>query len=267
MSYLEGLFNLSSVYWWLDLLDITIVLFLVLQMFKFVRGTAAFRIFIGALVIFVFYKTTQRLHMNLISELLGQFIGVGFIALIVVFQQEIRKFLLLIASPKIYNRFLITKIFFRMQRDTLKLDERLVNPIANACRNLADQKTGALLVLARKYDLDVYKTQGVSIDAELSQHLLEAIFQKESPLHDGAVIISGKRILAASCVLPLSDRQDLPATLGLRHRAAIGVTENSDSLAIVVSEENGSIAVCTAGRFRDDIAPEELKDVIREQSG
>lgn len=200
--------------------------------------------------------------MELISEVLGQFIGVGVIALIVVFQQEIRKFLLLIASPKIYNRFLLTKWLFKFKKNHQEDNLSVYEPIVEACEILAKTKTGALIVITRDSGLDAFKALGENIDSQINDHLLVAIFQKESPLHDGAVLITDQRIASARCVLPLSDRPDLPSHFGLRHRAAIGVTENSTAAAIVVSEENGRISFCTGGRMKNNISLKRLRELL-----
>ncbi len=262
MSIFEQYPDFASFHWWMEVIDVVLVLFLVYQLYKFVRGTAAIRIFLGAIAIYTIWKTTEFLQMELLHEILGQFIGVGVIALIVVFQQEIRKFLLLIASPKIYNRFWLTKWMFRFKRQNDEEDEIQKEPIINACERLSKNKTGALIVVSKEYDLDLYKSLGETIDSELNEHLLEAIFHKESPLHDGAVLIADNRIVAARCVLPVSDRQDIPPQLGLRHRAAVGITENSNAIAIVVSEQNGTISVCNGGKLKNDVSVGRLKRLI-----
>ena len=255
-------FDLTSIQWWLDVLDIFLVLFLLYQLYKFVRGTAAIRIFVGALAIYSIWQLTEILEMELMHEILGQFIGVGVIALIVVFQQEIRKFLLLIASPKIYNRFLLTKWLFKLKKHSVDEETTIKEPIVQACESMARDKIGALIVLSRENDLDLYKSLGETINADLSANLLISIFQKESPLHDGAVLISDNRIIAARCVLPVSDRQDIPAQLGLRHRAAVGITENSNAIAIVVSEQNGRLSVCNGGKLTNNVSLKRLPELI-----
>ena len=262
MPQLDRLTDFDSLHWWLDVLDILIVLFLVYQLYKFVRGTAAIRIFVGALAIYSIWQLTDYLKMELIHEILGQFIGVGVIALIVVFQQEIRKFLLLIASPKIYNRFLLTKWLFKLKKTGESEFIPFREPVVRSCENMARQKTGALIVITQENDLNLYKSLGTALNADISSALLENIFFKNSPLHDGAVIISGSKVVAARCVLPLSDRQDIPATLGLRHRAAIGVTENSNAIAVVVSEQNGRISVCKGGKLTNNVSIKRLAELI-----
>jgi uncharacterized protein (TIGR00159 family) len=262
MSLIERLTNFSSIHWWLDALDIILVLFIVFQLYKFVRGTAAMRIFVGAVAIYSIWKTTEYLNMTLLHEILGQFIGVGVIALIVVFQQEIRKFLLLIASPKIYNRFLLTKWMFYLKKNHEHEEAAFIKPVVDACESMASQKTGALIVISKENELDMYKSLGEAINSNLSSLLLESIFTKESPLHDGAVLITGNKIVAARCILPISDRQDIPGQLGLRHRAAIGITEQSNAIAVVVSEQNGRISVCKSGKLTNNVSIKRLHELI-----
>lgn len=263
MSLIDRLTDFTNIHWWLDVLDILIILFLVYQLYKFVRGTAAIRIFIGAVAIYTIWKMTEYLRMELLHELLGQFIGVGVIALIVVFQQEIRKFLLLIASPKIYNRFLLTKWLFKFKKNKEEQTDFEYEPIIKACEVLARNKVGALMIITTENDLEVYKSLGQNIDAELNHLLLISIFQKDSPLHDGAVLIENDRIVTARSVLPVTDRQDIPEHLGLRHRAAIGVTEHSSAIAVVVSEQNGSISICSGGKLKNNVSLKRLRELLR----
>lgn len=244
------------------MLDLILVLFLMYQLYKLVKGTAAIRIFLGALSIYALWQLVQFLGMGLLSDILGQFIGVGVIALIVVFQQEIRRFLLLIATPQFYNRFRFTKWLFKLKWQNDRVNPIDVDSIIKACTRLSESKTGALIVVSKYADLKYYHVSGDEVDAHLSSRLLEAIFNKESPLHDGAVIVSGDRIVAARCVLPVSEKPDIPADYGLRHRAALGITENSHALAIVVSEQTGDISFCKAGVFKTNIHPLELKTLV-----
>jgi uncharacterized protein (TIGR00159 family) len=200
--------------------------------------------------------------MELLTEILGQFIGVGFIALIVVFQQEIRKFLLLITSPKIYNKFWLTKWFYRIKTNSSQHNLEWKDPVLKVCERLSRNKTGALIIIADEHVLETYKTLGEELNSNVSADLLESIFHKESPLHDGAVIISDNRIAFARCVLPLSHRQDLPSSFGLRHRAAIGVTEHAEAVAIVVSEETGKLSYCKGGKLKNNLSLKRLSEML-----
>lgn len=256
----EELFRFSDLKWWLNILDIVLVIWLMFMLYKLLKGTVAIRIFVGVAVIYLFWMLLRALNMHYMADILGQFIGVGVIALIVVFQQEIRRFLLLIASPRFYNRFRITRwIFSKMHWHYKKGVYSDLETIALACGNLSKTQTGALIIISNDADLSLYIPSGEKIDARLSLRLIEAIFQKQSPLHDGAMIVVNNLIIAASCVLPISESIELPPHFGLRHRAAIGITERTNAVAIVVSEETGEICLCKSGEYREGILPEKLK--------
>lgn len=246
----------------LDIIDIILVALLLYELYNLVKGTAAINILLGIIAIFLIWRLVRILEMELLSEILGAFISVGFIALIVVFQPEIRKFLLLVGTPsfirKRNNRFLFWKI--RYTEDELSID-----PIVQACYKMANTKTGALIVIGKVNELNDITETGEIIEARISEQLLENIFYKNSPLHDGAVIIMANKIKAASCILPVSKNDTLPAQVGLRHRAAVGITEKSDAIALVVSEQTGQISWCKAGQLNTDIAPARLKTLLEEE--
>ncbi|AEV34295.1 diadenylate cyclase CdaA [Owenweeksia hongkongensis] len=240
----------------LDAIDILLVAFLLYQLYRLIRGTVAINIFIGVAAIYLIWKLVEALQMELLSEILGKFIGVGVIALVIVFQQEIRKFLLLLGSTNFTHR----RRFLR-QLKILRDDNEpniAISEIAEACRHMADSKTGALIVLERKSGLGSYVDTGTRINSQTSAQLLESIFNKHSPLHDGAVIISGEKLLAAGCILPVTEKTSLPSRFGLRHRAAIGIAEKTDALAIVVSEESGSISIAIGDEFINKVTAAEL---------
>jgi uncharacterized protein (TIGR00159 family) len=203
--------------------------------------------------------------MELIGTLLGQFISLGFIALIIVFQQEVRRFLLVLGTNSIISRNSITRQILpwnwnaKTKRVTLNIPA-----IIKACRQMSKDRTGAIIVLAKSSELKYYSNTGDIIDAEISHRLIENIFFKNSPMHDGAIIIVNNKIKAARCVLPVTENVELPAHLGMRHRAAMGVTEHSDALAIVVSEEAGSISTAQEGHIRLNITFEELEKILVE---
>ncbi len=247
----------------LDIIDILLVAVLLYQLFMLIRGTGALNIFLGILSIYLLWWLVRMFEMELLTAILGQFISVGVLALIIVFQPEIRKFLLLIGT-----RSLLTKgskeIFKKLWTfgEETKLN---VSPIVNACENLSLSKTGALLVFTNRNELEFFLETGEMLDAKISQQLLESIFYKNSPLHDGAVIITGNRIKAARCVLPVSENPRFPQTLGLRHRAALGITEQSDAVAIVVSEQTGRIAWFKSGQIRRNIKPLQLKELLAKE--
>jgi diadenylate cyclase len=253
---LAGLFNLRIV----DVIDIILFAILLYEIYNLVKGTAAIRIFIGIIAIYLIWKVVKAFEMQLLTEILGQFISVGFIALIVVFQPEIRQFLLMVGNTRIIKsqrkRFLFWK--FKINNPVnLNIDK-----IVKACQKMAETRTGALIVITQQNELNAYIATGQPIDARISESLLETIFFKNSPLHDGAVVISGDNIRAARCILPVSNRGDLPQGVGLRHRAAVGITEKSDAVAIIVSEERGRISYGYEGRLVINVTPSELSNFL-----
>lgn len=245
----------------LDIIDIFLVAIILFHLFKLIRGTAAESIFIGIFFIYMFWLIVKALNMELISALIGQVIGVGVIALIIVFQQEVRRFLLVIGNRYISRRrFSFSRIFASVDKDTASTKE--AEEIVRAAESMASKKTGALIVLGRKSSLDIYSEGGEIIDALVSAELLETIFFKNSPLHDGAVLIENGKIFAARCPLPITDQVSLPPHFGMRHRAAIGISEHTDALVVVVSEERGSISVVDAGVVKGNINSNELRQLL-----
>ena len=245
----------------LDFLDIILVAVLLYQLYRLIRGTVAINIFIGIFIVYLFWLVVKALNMELISSIFGQVIGVGVIALIIVFQQEIRRFLLILGSKYISNeRFSFDNIFSTVTLSSKpKFD---TNTLVKACRRMSMTKTGALIVLKRRSVLSAIIESGDILNADCSSRMLESIFFKNNPLHDGAVIIEGKKIVAARCVLPTSENIYLPAKYGMRHRAAIGMTERNDSLVIVVSEETGEISVVNAGEIKSKLKPDDLTKIL-----
>lgn len=230
----------------LDVVDILLVAFLMYQMYRIVKGTVAFSIFIGFFLVYVFWLLVKAMNMELLGSLMGQFIGVGVLALVVVFQQEIRRFLLLIGTNYQLSRGFGLEKLFNMEKTKQATDQQ-IKEIIRACDNMARAKTGALIVIANRNELKEIVRSGEKINARISSFLLETIFFKNTPLHDGAVVVVGTRIVAARCILPITERNDVNPAFGLRHRAAIGVSETTDALAIVVSEESGSISLAIQG--------------------
>ncbi|MFA5328725.1 MAG: diadenylate cyclase CdaA [Prolixibacteraceae bacterium] len=253
----------------LDVIDILLVAFLLYQIYRIIKGTVAFSISIGFFLVYVSWLLVKALNLELLGTLMGQFIGVGVLALIVVFQQEIRRFLLLIGTNYQLNRsFGLDKIF---ASEKLKSASNIqIKEIIRACDNLARSKTGALIVIPNRSELKDIVRSGEKINSRISSALIETIFFKNTPLHDGAVVILGNRIAAARCILPLTERQDLDPGFGLRHRAAIGISEATDALAIVVSEEKGSISLAVQGELIHKISlvqlSTELGKVIVEEA-
>jgi diadenylate cyclase len=249
----------------ITVLDIILVAFIMFQLYRLIRGTAAFSIFIGIFFIFLFWLVVKALNMELITALLGQIMGVGVIALIIVFQQELRRFLLVIGNRYIFSRsFSLGRFFFPVKED--QRSTREAEEIVRACESMASKRIGALIVIGRKSNLDMFTEAGEILKAQISAELLETIFFRNTPLHDGAVLIEGDIILAARCPLPITDQVTLPPHFGMRHRAAVGMSEHSDALIIVVSEESGFISVVDSGHIRENITPNELrKTLLREK--
>jgi uncharacterized protein (TIGR00159 family) len=242
----------------LDILDILLVATFFYQIYKLMRGTVAINIFIGIFGIYMLWFIVQALNMELLSSILEKLLGVGVIALFIVFQQEIRKFLLYLGSQYTSHQKSPLRLFFSRRQDD-SLTKVNIDAIVKAVRNMSDNKTGALIVIQRGTSLATYEEAGDILNASTNNRLLETIFFKNTPLHDGAVIIVRDKIHAARCVLPSTDRADLPAHYGMRHRAAIGISETSDALVVVVSEETGSISCVEDGHIRSHITPGELQ--------
>jgi len=252
---LSFLFNIRL----LDVIDILLVALLLYALYNLLKGTAAINIFFGIVAFFLVWKVVKILEMELLTEILGAFISVGFIALIVVFQPEIRKFLLLLGTPGFRTLKRKRFMFWRIHLSDFYLD---TDTIVQACHNMALSKTGAILVIALKNELQEYVRTGELIEARISEQLIENIFFKNSPLHDGAVIVVNNKLKAARCILPVSKNQNIPIQLGLRHRSAVGITERSDSIAIVVSEQTGRISYCKNGVLTTRVEPAQLKNFL-----
>jgi uncharacterized protein (TIGR00159 family) len=245
----------------LDIIDIFLVAFILWQLYRIIKGTAALSIFIAVFLIYLFWLLVKALNMELVSSLLGQVIGVGVIALIVVFQQEVRRFLLMIGNRYLRNTKYTLKRFFN-NTDTGLLGPELVEELVKAAESMSLKKTGALIVVGRQSRLATYTEEGQMIKAQISAELLETLFFKNTPLHDGAVLIEDGLILAARCPLPVTDQFKLPPNLGMRHRAAIGMSEHTDSLVIVVSEETGNISCAEGGTLREGLKSNELRNIL-----
>lgn len=245
-----------------DILDIILVALLVYQLYNLIRGTIAANIFIGLAIIWGLYYVVKALQMRLLTDILAQFANVGILAVIVVFQQEVRRFLLLVGKNASLQRNKAWWQYFFGKVDIEKNNYERIKPIVDACKNLKQTRTGALIVFVKYYDEQFYQNSCEVVDAKISKRLLESIFQKTSPLHDGAVVISENKIKAASCILPLTEKTDLPAQFGLRHRAGIGVTETNDATAIIISEETGELSYAKQGRVKMNISFAELEKVL-----
>ena len=244
----------------LDILDIVLVAVLLYYIYKLLKGTVAINIFIGIALVVLIWKITQALQMEMLSGLLGTLISVGAIAILIVFQPEVRKFLLMLGSTNFTNkRSFLNQLKFLKTEIHTTMD---VEVIIAACESMASTKTGALIVLERAHNLDFVKNTGDIMNAEINQAILESIFYKNSPLHDGAMLIKENYIIATRVILPLS-KKTLPSRFGLRHRAAIGITEKTDALCLVISEETGKISYIKDGEFVLFKNSNELIETIR----
>ncbi len=244
----------------LDALDIILVAALLYYVYKLLKGTVAINIFIGIALVVLIWKITGAIQMKLLSGILGALLSLGAIAVLIVFQPEVRKFLLMIGS----TNFASKRSFFNQMnflKSEIKTDMN-VEVIVSACDSMALTRTGVLIVLERNHNLDFVKYTGDKMNAEINQALLESIFYKNSPLHDGAMIIKDNFIIATRVVLPLSVKK-LPSRFGLRHRAAIGITEKTDALCLLVSEETGKISYIKDGEFVLFKTSDELVEKIR----
>lgn len=240
---LFGFLNLSLA----DVLDIFLVAFIIYQVFKWIRGSSAMSIFLAIIFLYVFRVIVDALDMRLMSAIMGTVLDVGVVALIVIFQPEIRRFLITLGNRyriATDGKGLLNRLFGG--QDT-RMDGSTVNEIAEACKSMSESKTGALIVIPHSDNLDDIINTGDIINADISRRLIMNLFFKNSPLHDGAVVIDNERIVAARCTLPITEKVNIPPSFGMRHKAAIGISEEKDVDVIVVSEETGRISFVNRG--------------------
>ncbi|MCL2290697.1 MAG: diadenylate cyclase CdaA [Bacteroidetes bacterium] len=237
-----------------NIIDIILVIIIIILLFRWLRGTSATRIIVGLVLVYIGWKVVSIFHLTILSEILGQIIQVGVILLVIIFQPEIRKFLYIMGNRKFF------KWFTRNNKEVYFEDD--VDAIVRACQRMSAYRTGALIIIAKRNPLNEIITTGEPIDALVSRKLLENIFFKNSPLHDGAVVINKHRIVAASCILPVSKSDVLPTDIGLRHRSAVGITAETDATAVIVSEQTGQISVSIHGNLHRNISPTVLKQVL-----
>jgi diadenylate cyclase len=232
----------------LDIIDILVVGYLMYQVYRLLRGSIAFNIFVGVMILYMSWWLVRALKMDLLTLILEQFVSVGVIVIAIIFQPELRRFLLLIGNQTLRRRFNFLKSETTNGDNTLTIKE-----LENTLLELAEKETGAIIILANSATMSQYSESGVVLDARISKPLLISIFNKDCPMHDGAVIISDHKIHAASCILPLSESPSLPPEAGLRHRAAVGITETANVTAFIVSEESGQIAMAHQGQLSMDL--------------
>ena len=258
MDFFREILNFSIV----DVLDIILVATLLYYAYKLLKGTVAINIFIGIILIYLLWRGTVLLEMELLSSIIGGFMSVGIIALIVVFQPEIRKFLLMVGSTNLSKKgsFLEKIKFFKNQK--LERDTTDIKSVISACYNMSETKTGALIVIERSNNLNFLGNSGDEMNITVTQPILESIFFKNSPLHDGAIIISNNIIKATRVILPINSDIKISSKLGLRHRAAVSITEKTDAVAIVVSEETGKISYLKSGEFIQFSSEDEILKIL-----
>ncbi len=248
-----------------DFLDILFVAIGLYYVYKLMRESRSLNVFVGVLIfVVVWLFVSQVLQMRLLGTILDRLVSVGVIAIIVLFQDEIRKFLYNLGAHRRIRGFVRLFSPARVEDEDKAKPKKNIMPIVMACMSMAKGKVGVLIVIERSTRLNDVVSTGEELDAEINQRLIENIFFKNSPLHDGAMIVRDHRIRAASCILPVSHDLDIPKELGLRHRAALGMSQESDALCIVVSEETGGISIARNGQFRLRLSAEELEAVLTE---
>ena len=239
----------------IDIVDILLVAYIMYQLYRMIKGTVAMNIAIGIAGIYIFWLMVELMNMRLMSAILNQVMSLGLIALVILFQQEIRRFLLMVGT-RYLSRY---KLFSGEGKLSLSVK---INTITRACEEMAKVRTGALIVITRESDLQEISESGVILNADTTGSLLLSIFFKNSPLHDGAVIIRNSKVYAARCILPITQNTNLPAQFGTRHRAAAGITEQTDAIAIVVSEETGKISIANHGNILYDLSGKILTEEL-----
>jgi diadenylate cyclase len=244
----------------LDVLDILLVAFILYEIYNLLKGSVSINMFFAIVAMFFIWRITDALQMEMLREILGAFFSVGIIALFIIFQPEIRQFLLSIGKPDFIQKQRRRFLFWHFSNESPYIMD--IDKVVLACQRMSNVKQGALIIITRQHELKAIKDTGQYLNADISVELLENIFFPNSPLHDGAVIISRNKIEAVRCVLPISKSADFTANIGLRHRAAVGVTEQSDAIAIVVSEQTGKIAYSEGGDLTRNVQPSALRDFL-----
>lgn len=245
----------------MDIIDVVLVALMLYYMYRLMKDSGSLNVFVGILVfIFSWLFVSKMLQMRLLGSILDQLMSVGTLALVVIFQEEIRNFFRTLGSHRHFG--FLSKFFSRDKKDSNATE---VMPVVLACNSMAQQKVGALIVVQRNMSLDDIVKTGETINANISQRLVEAVFFKNAPLHDGAMIVQNGRITAAQCILPVSHNMNISKKLGLRHRSAIGVTEIYDAIAIVVSEETGTISAAIGGKLIQNLDARKLEEILTKQ--
>ena len=248
-----------------DVLDILIVGYLIYRVYLLLKGSIAFNIFVGVVVLYVVWWLVGLLKMDMLSLLLNRFVNVGFLIIIIIFQPELRRFFLLLGSTTLSGRNNLLSQWLAKTVNPKVDNSSEVLEIKSAILRMSKEKIGALIVFSKNLDVGNVGHSGTSLNAAISHPLLLSIFQKESPLHDGAVVIGKGKILTAGCILPVSESRDLPASAGLRHRAALGISERTTVAAFVVSEESGMVSFASQGKIEMNLNEARLNEALFEQ--
>ena len=243
-----------------DIIDILLVAIILYQIYMLMKGSRAMNIFFGVLIFIFAYILTMIFEMDLLGLILSKVMSVGIILLVVIFQDEIRRFFFRLGTRQKWE--FLKKINAFLQEKECSIDDLSVMQIVTACRKMAKNRVGALIIIEQNARLDDFIETGVVINANINSMLIENIFFKNSPLHDGAMVISNNKICAAGCILPVSHNLNIPQYLGLRHRAALGITEKNDAIAIIISEERGDISISEGGTLKIDISSKELEHIL-----
>ena len=247
-----------------DIVDILLVALMLYYFYRLMKESRSLNIFIGIMMfVMVWLLVSQVFEMRLLGSIMDKLVSVGVIGLIVLFQEEIRKFFNELGTRQRMRVFL--KFFSSDKKKDDGSNKETIVPLVLACLNMSNRQEGALIVIERHMSLNEIVSTGDIIDANINQLLIENIFFKNSPLHDGAMVISNRRLKAAGCILPVSHNKDIPKELGLRHRAALGMTQNSDAIVIIVSEETGAISMAIRGNFHLKLSAEQLESILTEE--
>ncbi|MGM9799186.1 MAG: diadenylate cyclase CdaA [Muribaculaceae bacterium] len=241
-----------------DIIDILLVATLLYYLYRIMKESGTLNIFVGVLsFIVVWVLTSEILEMRLIGSILDKFMSIGLLILVILFQEQIKRFLVAIGSHRRWN--FLKKLFKHKRPNDEEETKKWVMPVVYACMNLARSKTGALIVIQQEVSLENFENTGDIIDAKINSRLIENIFFKNSPLHDGALIIADDRIKSAGCILPVSHDTSIPRSLGLRHRSALGIAQETDAVAIIVSEETGNVSIAHKGKLFTKLSSTELE--------
>lgn len=244
-----------------DIFDILIVAYLLYYLYKMMKESGTINIFYGILAfILVWIVTSEIIDMRLMGSILDKFMSIGMLILVILFQDQIKRFLVELGSKKRWE--FIGNFFHHSKVQTDAEQHKWIMPIVYACMNMSRSKTGALIVIQQSISLENYQKTGDQINADINSRLIENIFFKNSPLHDGALIISGNRLVSAGCILPVSHDTNIPRSMGLRHRSALGISQATDAAAIIVSEETGNISYAEHGKIRQNLSSTELEQVL-----